>query len=166
MIDQEIRMYVEEQIRLHIHDGNYAQRVNFLDIFLYTEPVNFESPTIATTGNTDVYFLAPRTMTLQSVYFSALDALAASDTNYITFSITNLGQTGAGSNALLGAVNANTTKVTGGSAIVANTKKTLTISTVANDLQVIQGDRIRIRAAATGTLANTVTFPNYLLIFQ
>lgn len=157
---------LQDAIRNHIHDGNYAQRVNFFDIFGYTEPVNIQSATIATTGNTDTYLLAPRNMSLQFAYFSGADALATSDVNYITFSITNLGQDGSGSNALLLASDLNTTKTTGGSAIAAGTKRTLTLNTSMATLSVAQGDRIRIRAAVTGTLANTVTFPVYLLIFQ
>src|SRR5688572_5763006 len=78
--------------------------------------------TIATTGNTDLYVIVPETGVLDSVDFSGVDVLAASDTNYITFSITNLGQAGAGSTALLAATDANTTKTTGGTALAANTK--------------------------------------------
>lgn len=166
MIPKEIKDYTDLQIRTHIHDGNYALRVNFFDIFGYTEPLNVQSATIATTGNTDTYFLAPRNMTLAFVYVSGTDTLATSDTNYITWSITNLGQAGAGTAAMLAASDANTTKATGGSALTANTKRQLTVTSTIGDLSVVQGDRIRIRAAATGTLANTVTFPVYLLIFQ
>lgn len=121
------------------------------------------SATIATTGNTDVYLLAAKAGKVSSIVFSGVDALATSDTNYITFSVTNLGQAGAGTTALLAATNANTTKATGGSALAANTKRTLTLTSTGADLVVAAGDRIRIRAAATGTLANTVTFPTYLV---
>lgn len=160
------KQYIDEQIKTHIHDGNFSQRINFFDIFGYTEPIFVQSATITTTGSTDTYFVAPRTMTLVEAYFSGTDALATSDTNYITWTITNLGQTGAGTNALLLSSDLNTTKATGGAAIAANTKRTLTVSTTPTAVQVIQGDRIRIRAAATGTLANTVTFPVYQLIFS
>lgn len=153
-------------IQTHVHDGNFAQRVNFTDLFGYTESPNVPSTTIATTGNADAYFLAPRTLTIFQIDFSGVDVLAASDVNYITWTVVNLGQAGAGSAALLAATNANTTKATGGSAIAANTKRTLTLSSTVTSLQVVQGDRIRIRAAVTGTLANAVTFPNYLIQFQ
>ena len=113
--------------------------------------------TIATTGNADAYMLAPFAGILTSVDFSGIDALAANDTNYITFSITNLGQAGAGSTAMLAATDANTTKATGGTAIVANGKRSLTLNGTAANLVVAAGDRLLIRAAATGTLANTVT---------
>lgn len=123
------------------------------------------SATIATTGNTDGYVIAPQTGSLTGVDFSGVDALAANDTNYITFSITNLGQAGAGSTVMLAATDVNTTKATGGTAIVANGKRSLTLTGTGADLNVTAGDRLRIRAAATGTLANTVTFPIYLLRF-
>lgn len=166
MQNQQILAHIDNEIRGHTHDGNLSQRVNFKDLFEYTDVINVAtSATIATTGNTDTYFLAPRTSTLLAAYFSAVDALTASDTNYITWTVTNLGQAGAGSAALLASDNLNTTKATGGAAIAANTKKTLVVSATVNDIQVVEGDRIRIRAAATGTLANTVTFPNYLLVF-
>jgi len=124
-----------------------------------------ESATIATTGNTDIYVIVPEAGTLDSVDFSGVDALTANDTNYVTFSITNLGQAGGGSTVMLAATDANTTKATGGTGIAANTKRTLTLTGTGADLVVAAGDRLRVRAAATGTLNNTVTFPNYLLRF-
>ena len=122
--------------------------------------------TIATTGNTDLYVIAPHAGVLDSVDFSGVDVLAASDTNYITWTVTNLGQAGAGSTAMLAATDPNTTKTTGGTALAANTKRTLTKHGTAANLVVAAGDRLRIRAAATGTLANTVTFAAYLLRFR
>lgn len=124
------------------------------------------SATVATTGNTDAYILAPEAGSLESVDFSGVDALAAHDTNYITFTIVNLGQAGAGSTAMLAATDANTTKATGGTALSANTKRSLTLNGTAANLVVAKGDRLRIRAAASGTLANTVTFPAYTLRFS
>ncbi len=120
-----------------------------------------QGATIATTSNSDEYIIAKRSGTLVGVDFSGIDALAASDTNYITWSLTNLGQAGAGSVAMLAATDANTTKATGGSALVANSKRQLTLHATPANLVVVEGDRIRIRAAATGTLANTVTKPVY-----
>jgi hypothetical protein len=120
---------------------------------------------IATTGTVDEYVIAPVNGRLSEALFSALDALAASDTNFITWTITNLGQAGAGSAAMLAGGNPNTTRVTGGAAVAANSKRSLTVSSVAADIKVQAGDRLRIRAAVTGTLANGVTRPNYLLTF-
>ena len=121
------------------------------------------SATIATTGNTDTYIVVPETGVLAGIDFSGVDALAANDSNYITFTVTNLGQAGAGTTVMLAATDANTTKATGGSAIVANGKRSLTLNATPANLVVAAGDRLRIRAAATGTLANTVTFPAYMV---
>ena len=128
--------------------------------------IQSESATIATTGNTDAYVIVPETGTLDSVDFSAIDALAAHDTNFITFSIANLGQAGAGSTAMLAATDANTTKATGGAALAANTKRSLTPHGTAANLVVTAGDRLLIRAAASGTLAGAVTGPVYTLRFS
>jgi hypothetical protein len=126
---------------------------------------SIQGATIATTGNSDAYVIAQTAGTITSAIFSGVDALTANDTNYITFSITNLGQAGAGSAALLAATDANTTKATGGTALAANTARSLTLNGTAANLVVASGDRLRIRAAASGTLANTVTFPTYRLNF-
>lgn len=120
---------------------------------------------VATAGTNDVFIIAPAAGVLSSALFSGVDALTANDTNYITFSITNLGQAGAGTAAMLAATNANTTKATGGTGLLANTARSLTLNGTAANLVVASGDRIRIRATVSGTLANTVTFPVYQLNF-
>ena len=124
-----------------------------------------QKATIATTGNADIFIIAPYDGVLSAAIFSGVDALAASDTNYITFTITNLGQAGAGSAAMLAATDANTTKTTGGTALSANTRRDLILTSTAANLVVARGDRLRLRAGVTGTLANTVTFPVYVLIW-
>jgi len=124
-----------------------------------------ESATIATTGNTDTYVIAPYAATVTGVDFSGVDALSASDTNYITFSITNLGQAGSGSNPILAATAANTTQATGGTAISANTKRSLTLNGTGSNLVVAAGDRLRVRYAVTGTLGNTVTYAKIIIRF-
>lgn len=165
MIDQNIQSEIDIQIREHIHDGNFAQQVNFNNLFGVVDIDNLSSATIATTGNTDTYYLATASGQISQVDFSALVALAASNTNYITFTITNLGQDGSGTTAILASSNLNTTKTTGGIAILANTIRStpFVLSTAVNASQVQKGDRLLFRAAATGTLANTVTVPIYLV---
>lgn len=121
---------------------------------------------IATTSNTDEYLIVPKSGTVAAALFSSLAALAAHDTNFVTFSITNLGQAGAGSTALLAATAANTTKITGGTALSANTKRTLTLNTTAANLAVVEGDRLLVRYAADGTLAGAVTRPVTQLIIN
>lgn len=129
--------------------------------------VNGDMATIATAaGSTDVEVIAPRGGKLVEGLFSGVEALVASDVNFITFSITNLGQAGAGSTAMLAATDANTTKVTGGTALAARTKRTLTKHATEANLVVAEGDRLRIRAAVSGTLPNTVTLPRFVLLFE
>lgn len=121
---------------------------------------------IATTGNTDEYLIVPKSGRVVAALFSSLAALAAHDTNYVTFSITNLGQDGAGTAAILAASDANTTKATGGSALVANTKRTLTLHGTTANLDVVEGDRLLVRFAASGTLAGAVTRPNVCILID
>jgi len=114
---------------------------------------------IATTGATDEYVFAPKTGKLHAAVFSALAALAAHDTNFVTFSITNLGQGGAGTAVMLAATDPNTTKITGGTALTANAKRALTLTATLADRNVTEGDRLLIRFTAGGTLAGAVTRP-------
>lgn len=114
---------------------------------------------IATTGNTDEYLIVPKSGRVAAAYFSSLAALAVHEDNHVTFSITNLGQAGAGSVAILAATAANTTDATGGSALVANAKRTLTLTSTTADKNVTEGDRLLVRFAAGGTLAGAVTRP-------
>jgi hypothetical protein len=129
------------------------------------ETIQTPNITVATTGNADQYVIAPRKGSLASVDVSGIDALAKSDTNYLTFTVTNLGQAGAGSTAMLAPTDANTTKVAG-TALAANTKRSLTLHTTLANRKVVAGDRLRFRATATGTLANTVTGFTALFRFE
>jgi hypothetical protein len=136
---------------------------DIIEILVYPDPTSTQgtpgTTDIATTSTTDEYIIATKSGNLVGVDFSSLAALAANDTNYITFSMTNLGQAGAGSTAMLAATDPNTTKATGGTALVANSKRQLVLHGTVANLVVVEGDRIRIRAAATGTLAGAVTRP-------
>lgn len=131
-----------------------------------TIAVSTISQTIATAaGNTDLPVIAPITGNVSAVYFSGTDALAASDTNYITWTVTNRGQAGVSSTAVLGSTTTNSTRATGGTALSAETLRTLTLTSTAADLAVVIGDRLRVRYAVTGTLANTVTGAVTMVIF-
>lgn len=121
--------------------------------------------TVATTGNSDDYIVAAYAGTLVSLDCSGVDALTANDTNYLTATLVNLGQAGAGSTAMLAASDANTTKATGGTGFAANAKRTFTVHGTGANLIVAAGDRLRLRFAATGTLANTVTFTRCIARF-
>jgi fumarylacetoacetate (FAA) hydrolase family protein len=127
--------------------------------------VPFNLATIPTAaGDTDTYIAAPCTGRLLDIHLSGGAALATSDTNYVTFAVTNV-EAGA-TTAMLAATDANTTKATGGTAIASATKRTLTKSATAANLLVTEGDRIRIRVTGAGTLANTVTLPFGVAIFE
>lgn len=121
---------------------------------------------IATTSTTDAYFQVPKGGRLLAIKFSSLAALAANDTNYITWTATNLGQAGAGSTALLKTDDLNTTKATGGVAITATANKSLVLHGTTSNLNLAEGDVIRIRATATGTLAGAVTVPSYNVLIS
>lgn len=114
---------------------------------------------IATTSNTDEYIVAAKTGKLVAATLTPLVALTAHDTNYLTFSITNLGQAGAGTAAMLAATDANTTKATGGTGLAISTKRSLILTSTVADLAVVEGDCLRLRAASAATAANTVTRP-------
>lgn len=122
-------------------------------------------------GNTDIYVIAPVTGYLDTAWFSCVDALTAHADNHVTFSITNLGQDGTGTTAMLDATkNTTDSDVTGYSAIEANTLKSLYLSNVLTDGQfanrdVVAGDRLLLRIVAAGTLANTLTYPVFCLRF-
>jgi hypothetical protein len=146
--------------QLFVSDGTYWQD------YPNQESVITEVSTIATTSTTDAFTAAPFAGKLIGAVFIGKDALAANDTNYITFTLTNLGQAGAGSTALLAATNPNTTKVTGGTALGANTRRDLTLHGTAGNLVVAQHDRLKLTATATGTLANTITNGTLILIWQ
>lgn len=121
---------------------------------------------IATTSTTDTYFQVPKSGRVISIKFSSLAALAANDTNYITWTVVNLGQAGAGSTALISTSDLNTTKATGGVAITASASKSLVLHGTTANLDVVEGDVIRIRATATGTLAGAVTVPSYSVLID
>lgn len=110
--------------------------------------------TIATTGVSVSTMIAKYAGTLASAIFTSRDGLAADNTNYITFAIVNRTN---GAAAMLAATDPNTTKLTGGAAIVAYAKRTLVLNGTPANLAVAAGDVIEITATATGTLTGTVT---------
>jgi hypothetical protein len=122
--------------------------------------------TIATTGTGEVNVIAPVTGRLVRAWFVGKDALVQHGSNYITWAIVNKGQAGAGTTAMLAATDANTTKTTTGAATAAFTARALTLHGTAANLRVVRGDTLNVTVAATGTLANTITFPTIVLEFE
>lgn len=156
--------------KLRLPDGTFVQAADLstgeAEAALATAQVNsITIPTAA--GATDTYLSAPFAGSLSAVQVTPLTALAAHDTNYVAWTITNLGQDNTGTNAMLATspTGVNTTKVTGGTALAVNTAHALTVHGTAANLVVAKGDRLKITATGNGTLANTVTVPTYLLTF-
>lgn len=129
------------------------------------DAVNEQMATIATTGASTTYIFAPHAGSLSSVDFTCVEALAAHADNYVTFTITNKGQAGSGSTAMLAATDANTTKTSTGTAITAKAKRALTLHGTASNLVVVKGDVLEITVTATGTLANELTLPTFIARF-
>lgn len=113
--------------------------------------------TITTTVAKSFDFIAPCTGTVTNAKFWGTSTLAANDTNYVTFTLTNIGQAGSGTTVMLAATDANTTKATGGSAVTADVPRNLTLTSTGANLAVNSGDLIRLTLTQTGTLANTIT---------
>lgn len=111
-------------------------------------------------------FRVTRGGTLSGARMTAEDALATSDTNFLTFTLVNTGQSGAGTTAMLAATDANTTKATGGVAITAVTGRAFTLHGTAANLRVAAGDVLVLTATVTGTLANVVDLPVGHLTFS
>lgn len=114
-------------------------------------------------GANNFYTAAPFTGKLIAAVFVAVDALTASDTNYVTFSLVNITNSNA---AMLAATDANTTKSTGGTAIAANTSRELSLHGTAGNLGVTAYDRLKFVATVTGTLGNSLTGGTLVLIYQ
>lgn len=95
--------------------------------------------------------------TISGVKSVCSDTLATSDTNYLTFTITNL----TGTKVILLADATNTTKATGGAAWTANTSRTHALTATGADLVVAAGDWLKITATGTGTPANAVNASSF-----
>lgn len=155
-----------------IYLGNLRSRCEFLAHRL--EPLNievhditlFEAAAESNAIRTDSTsarqeFIVPRGGYLVSAEFIAEDALATSDTNYITFGITNKTAANSGSTAVLAATAPNTTQATGGAAIAANVARSLTLHATVANRNVATGDVLVIAATTTlaTALANDVECP-------
>lgn len=128
-------------------------------------PIEASDVSIATTLNTDVMVVAPYDGALIEAVYSGTTVLAANDTNFVTFSITNLGQAGAGAVAMLTVGVPNTTQLTGGSGLVAGGFRQLQLIVTTANLEVKKNDTLRVRFAVTGTLGAAIADPVVQLRF-
>lgn len=86
-----------------------------------------------------------------------LSNLAASDANYAALTITNLGTGGAGATVIVDGTQANnTTKVTGGSALVAKAHRAFNLHATPANLVTAANETLQVDVVVTGTLANTL----------
>lgn len=118
---------------------------------------------IATTGVTSYYTIAPESGRVSSVKFSGSANVNSTANDYITFTLVNLGQGGAGNTNLLGTTA--TTKTTDIGTLTADAVEDLTLTGTATSLDVVKGDRLKFVATVTGTLSAAVTFPTYLVTY-
>lgn len=118
---------------------------------------NIVFPTIATTGATSARLIISKAGTIGGFKAVFGDALTANNSNYITWTVTNLGGTSGGTTAMLAATAANTTQSTGGTGIAVDTAWVFTVSGTGSNLVVVAGDMLKITATVTGTLANSVS---------
>jgi len=154
-------------LKNHRHTGAESRQVDVFDLFGNTPSrVHMDLGTIDTAaGNYDVWLISPITGSFVSIDFCGESNLATSDTNYIQWTINNFGLTGNYNRSVLSAAASNSTKATGGGAITATQRRQLILSETDEQTRVVEGDRLRVRAKVTGTLANTVTFSTYMLRF-
>lgn len=129
---------------------------------IYRTPIISQNVTVATTSNTDILLTVPRGGLLAEVYATTGTTLATSDTNFVTFTVTNITNSNA---AMVAATNAETTRATGGSAWTANTPRSIAISGTAANLVVAPNDVIRVRFGVTGTLGATLANAHFALRF-
>lgn len=145
-----------------------------LNTFVYTMPLwsaSGAASTIATANGTvvDGSVMVHRAGYLVSAQLIAEDGLAVDDTNYVTFTLVNNAQSGAGTTAMLAATDVNTTKNAAGVgvAITAETGRPLTVHGTAANLRVAAGDLLTFTATVTAgaVLANAVDKPGVRLVF-
>ena len=155
------------------HDGNYffddfagtVYQTNYVLQLANSDDNTNQVPT-TDTATVTCTFRVPRSGKLAGIAVVGADTLAASDTDYVTFSAVNKLRSGAGAVALLSGSDANTTKATGGSAWTAYVSRTLTLTATDADLVVTAIDVIEVKITVTGTLANVVNRPTVRLLFQ
>lgn len=114
-------------------------------------------PTVGTSaGTTEINVVAPMSGSIVGVFWVSKDALATSDSNYVTFALVNRG-TGGATTAVLSTSPAgvNTSKATGGTQITAYTRYAMAVNGANAPVNV--NDVLSFQVTVTGTLANSLT---------
>lgn len=97
--------------------------------------------------------LAPSAGTLTLAQFANATAVATSDTDYWSFALVNRGQAGAGTTNMLDSGAVNSTKATGGSALVAKGNRALGLNATGANLIVAANDVLEFTLTKTGAPA-------------
>lgn len=139
--------------------------VLYAPLILTASNADINKTPVANTNVSIAYIAIPRAGRLISADITGEDALAANDTNYLTFAITNLQDDAAGSAVLSLADDTNTTKATGGTGITAKVPRSIFLSATTADLYVQAGDVLEVKATATQT-PGAVDAPLARLVFQ
>jgi hypothetical protein len=124
-----------------------------------TTPLRMPSGTIATAAGTTKILVPVGSAagTVSRASFANSSNLAANDTNYVKIGVINLGPSGSGTTAVVDITAANnSTKLTGGSALVAGVDRAFNLSAVGGALAVAANDVLEVSITVVGTLANTL----------
>jgi hypothetical protein len=120
---------------------------------LRQKSIQFPVPTVPTAAGTiELLFIARVTGTVAGVRVAFKDALAAHDTNFVQFSLINKSAADA---EIMPLNAANSTKITGGTALSAYTVRSFSL--VGGTVAVTSGQLLALRITGAGTLANTLT---------
>lgn len=131
---------------------------------LSTASADINKTPVANTAVATAIFRVPRGGFLVSAEIVGEDSLAANDTNFLTFALTNKLGAGSGTTAMLAATAANTTQATGGTGITALVPLAHTVHGTAANLRVADGDVLVYTATATQT-PGAVDAPRVRLVF-
>lgn len=118
---------------------------------------------IAASGTTSVYVTAPFSSNLTAVSLAGSQGFGSSSTSYFTFQVTNLGQSGAGTIAMLSGSSTTKPPANGGLGTF-GTDTTFPMTLASTGLEVIANDRLRLDAVVTGTVS-VITNPSWILTF-
>jgi hypothetical protein len=114
---------------------------------------SIEIPLGGVSGNLSQLVSAlPAGATLSGVAIGNTTAVSTSNTNYWTFALVNTGPSGTGTTNLLGA--GNSTQLTGGSALVANVMRSLSLTSTTANLVTAAGDGLVFSVTGTGAPTN------------
>jgi hypothetical protein len=126
------------------------------------DTAQIDSKDLPVTGTTDFFVTVAANGKLTKASFVAAGPLAASNVNYVVFSIVNLGKLGTGTKAMLSGSDVNSTKSL---PIVSGATRQLELHPTADYLTVVKDDRLRFRTAVVGTLPNPVNGFKVILDF-